>query len=106
MSNVYLIIESGGSWEDHYTRPIKAYLNKSQAEQEILKLNTDLKQRQDLQNEIAREITEIDCNHTKCEHCKFYVEPDFDEDCCLGYDYSYNLEEQHPYRIEEVELVE
>ena len=106
MKHIYLIIKSIGQYEDYRTYPVKAYLNKSLAELEILKLNTDLKQRQDLQNEIAHEVNEIDCNETKCEHCKFYVEPDFDEDCCIGYDYDYNLEDQHPYRVEEVELVE
>lgn len=93
---IWLLMTSGGEWEDKYSYPIRAYENKSDAECEMEKFNKELKNKKDKYEELVElsdkyyELHCYGCEKEECDGCEYYV--DYDD-------------EQHPYSIERLELI-
>ena len=96
---IWLLIKSGGSYEDSYSYPICAYEDKSDAECEMEKLNKELQDMHDNYDALVElsdkyhELHCVGCTKEDCHECEY--------DVVLPYD----IDEQNPYSIERLELI-
>lgn len=95
---IWLLIKSGGEYEDSYSYPIRAYEDKSDAECEMGKLNKELQDMRDNYERLSELSDENDkycavCENQECNKCEYYV------------DLPYDIDEQHPYSLDRLELI-
>ena len=96
---IWLLMKSGGSYEDSYSYPIRAYENKSDAECEMEKLNKELQGMRDTCDALVKladeyyELHCVGCTREDCHECEY--------DIALPYD----IDEQHPYSLDRLELI-
>lgn len=91
MRKIYIIVGSSGSYEDVCDWNECAYLDKYKAEEELIGLNEDLNKRKELNESKLNTCNGNDINCTEeCETCEW--------------NYDYDLNEQHNYRLVECEL--
>lgn len=90
MAKVYLIKGSSRSWEDAREWFECAYVNESFANEELIRLNEDLKMRKENNKDNMARCNDVQSCGGDCDECEF--------------EHDYILEEQHLYRLEIVQL--
>lgn len=94
---IYIIEGSSGSYEDAHSWNECAYADNIKALEKCKILNDELANAVKVNNEMAQLKNDAcsDCERWDCVDCKW-------ED----FDYDYNIDEQHDYRVKELVLFE